>query len=277
MRSIPRPLFRSVIGRSVIGALAAVTLTGLLGAGCSAPSSTKLVTGTIRGADGKLVDAMIGFEVRDAAGRRLDLGGGTGYSAIVRVNHCVKASGATRSQTCSTGKVTGYSWALRVPASAASVFLEAYPKSPTSTDYLVNFRGYTGVAAGSTNTDTYGTAYRRSLAVGPSGLGGVAIVLPKKCAAGGNTGALVGRISGWPIGTAGRVNAWSLAGHQPMMGFATGTVHRDGTYEIRGLAPNQRYGLIAGGGSFSRNVVDYRRATSNDTLVRTCATTHFNF
>ena len=58
-----------------------------------------MVSGTIAGADGKIVDVLMGFDVRDAAGRRLDLGGGTGYSAMQRLNHCVPTTGATASET----------------------------------------------------------------------------------------------------------------------------------------------------------------------------------
>jgi hypothetical protein len=270
---LPALLSRRTLSAGLVG----VAAVGALATGCGSADGTKVISGTIRGADHKLVDALIGFDVRDAAGNRINLGG-TGYSAMVRVNHCVKASGAFNPQTCRTGKITGYSWALRVPASAASVFIEAYPKSPTPTDFLVGYRGYTGVAAGTTNTSTYATAYRRSLPIGPAGLGGVSIVLPKTCAAGGTTGSLVGHISGWPRGVVGHINAWSLAPDQPTMGFATGTVAGNGTYRINGLQSGQRYGVIAGGGGFSRNLVDYRRATSNDTLIPgRCAVKTFNF
>ena len=223
--------------RATAAAMAtSVAVVGLLSAACT-PSTggTKLISGTVKGADGKIVDALVGFDVIDGNGRKMDLGGGrVGYSAIQRLNHCVGTSGATRSQKCSMdGQVTGYNWSLRVPASARQVYIEVYPKAPTPTAWLNNYRGYTGVAAGTTNTSTYSTTYRRALPLSGSGRSNVAIVLPKVCGTPrGSTGALAGRIAGWPAGVTGQVNAWSLAGDQSTMGFATGRVYGNGTYSI---------------------------------------------
>ena len=87
-----------------------------------------------------------------------------------------------------TTQVTGKTWAIRVPSNAATMWIEVYPKAPTPTAWLNNYRGYTGVAAGSTNTSTYSTTMRRDLRIG-SGLSNIQIVLPKSChsATGGGT------------------------------------------------------------------------------------------
>ncbi len=270
--------------RATAAAMAtSVAVVGLLSSGCTAQNTTgtKVISGTISGADGKIVDVLIGFDVRDYAGNRLNLGGGPGYSAMQRLNHCVPASGATSSQVCRFNgqitQVTGKHWSLRLPSNAAKVWIEVYPKDPTPTAWLNNYRGYTGVAAGSTDTSTYATVMRRELYVG-NGLSGVKVVLPKVCAKGGTTGSLAGHISGWPAGRTGKINAWSLASAAlPDQGFATGTVYSNGYYRIDNLQGGQRYGVIASGTGFYRNMVDYRRATSNDTLVGKCQTKNFNF
>jgi hypothetical protein len=267
---------------TAIAITASVGAVGLLASACTPAPTTKVISGTIQGADGKIVDAMIGFEVRDYAGNHLDLGGGhTGYSVIQRVNHCVPASGATSSQACTyQGKVTqvtGKNWSLRVPSNAATVWIEVYPKDPTPTAWINNYNGYTGPATGVTNKSTYSTSERAQLVIG-NGLSGVKIVMPKMCAAGGTTGDLAGHLSGWPLGHTGQINAWSLASNSlPDQGFATGTVDNNGNYRITGLQSGQRYGVIATGPGFSRNRVDYTRATTKDTLVNRCATTTFNF
>ncbi len=111
---------------------------GLLTTGCT-PQNTadKVISGTIMGSDGNIVDVLIGFDVVDAAGNKIYLGGQrSGYSAIERLNHCVPASGAPSSETCAkTGYVTGYNWSLKVPWNATAVYIEVYPKDPSSSNW----------------------------------------------------------------------------------------------------------------------------------------------
>jgi hypothetical protein len=270
--------------RFVAAAMAAgVAAVGFLSAGCT-PLNTadKVVSGTIQGADGNYVDAMIGFEVRDAQGRHIDLGGGgTGYSMIQRINYCLAPSGASSSQTCFTkGVATGSTtknWSLRVPWNAASVWIEVYPKEASPSAWINNYNGYTGPSAGRTNLLTYATSERSQLLIG-GGLANVKIVMPRVCAAGGTTGTIVGHIANWPIGKTGSANAWSMAPNTLVnQGFATGSVDVNGNYRIPNLESGQRYGIIAGTPGFARNMVDYRRSTSNDTLVSKCSTKTFNF
>ncbi len=262
---------------------ACVAAVGLLSAGCTpANTSSKIISGTIQGADGKIVDALIGFEVTDALGHHIDLGGaGTGYSVLERMNHCVPTSGAKTSQQCYAGgkpsQVTTKNWSLKLPSNAAHVWIEVYPKEPSPSAWIAGYNGYTGPSTGRTNVSTYATSERAQLAMGPSGLSNVRIVLPKVCTAGGTTGSISGQIAGWPIGHTGSANAWSLAPNSlPDQGFATGSVDASGHYTINNLQSGQRYGLIIGGPGYSKNLVDYRRATSPDTLVKSCTTTTFN-
>ena len=61
------------------------------------------------------------------------------------------------------------------------------------------------------------------------------------------------------------------------MGFSMGDINSAGNYRIDTLQSGQRYGVIATSGS-AVNLVDYRRSTTNDTLVPSpCSTTTFNF
>lgn len=256
---------------------AALATTGALGVACD-PPPPKSISGTVQGADSRYVDVMLGFDVIDAAGNKIEMDGlPNGYSTIQRINHCVPAAGAVASQKCpTTGYVTTKNWTQKLPNNAVKVYVEVYPKSPNTTNWLNNYRGYTGPAAGTTDTSAYGMTFRRAIPVNGA-VANVGIVLPKVCGTpGGTTGTLVGRIAGFG---AGKVNAWSMSPDgTKSMGFAIGNIDAYGNYRIEKLQSGQRYGLIATSGSKTKNVVDYRRLTSNDTLIATpCSTKVFNF
>lgn len=261
-----------------LAALVAVAATvGILGAAC-APPPAKSISGTISGADARYVDAMIGFDVIDGAGKKIEMDGlNNGYSVVQRINHCVAPSGETASRNCAgTGIQTTKNWSLKLPSNAVKVYVEVYPKAPTSTAWLTNFRGYTGPAVGSTDLTTYARTFRRAIPVNGA-VGNVGLVLPKVCGvAGGTTGSLVGRINGFG---AGKINAWSMSPDgTTSLGFASGTIDGAGNYRIDHLQSGQRYGVIATSGAKSKNLVDYRRSTSNDTLIANpCSTKIFNF
>jgi hypothetical protein len=242
---------------------------GLLTTGCT-PQNTadKLVSGTIMGSDGNVVDALIGFDVRDGAGNMIDLGAKkVGYSAIQRLNYCVPTTGAAATQTCPNGYVTGKTWSIKVPYNAAKIYIEVYPKAPSSTNYL-NTPTYSGPMAGTTNTSTYSATYRRDISL-PGSVSNVKVVLPLTCGVpGGQTGSLYGHIAGWPIGHTGTANAWSMASNTlATQGFGLGLVDTNGNYRINGLMAGQRYGIIAGTAGFSRNEVTYANSQGDKTLV----------
>jgi hypothetical protein len=266
---------RRTITAGMATAIAAVTV--LTGA-CAPTPSSKVISGTIKGADGKIVDVLMGFAVQDSAGHMLNLGNpGTGYSVLQRLNHCVTSAGAATSQVCAnSGQKTTYNWSLKVPGNAVKVFIEVYPKDATANS-VITYPGYSGIWTGVTDTSTYATGYRPAIPLLTS-RSNVAIVLPKVCTAGGSTGSLNGTIRGWPSGVKGNIHAFSLAPDQPTMGFATAYVNGDGSYNLAALASGQRYGLIVSGGSYSKNLVDYRRSTSSDTLIATpCQKKRFDF
>jgi hypothetical protein len=261
-----------------IAALAAAAATvGTLGAAC-APPPAKSISGTISGADARYVDAMIGFDVIDASGKKIEMDGlNNGYSVVQRINHCVPTNGAVASTKCAgTGITTTKNWTLKLPSNTSKVYIEVYPKAPTPTAWLTNYRGYTGPAVGSTNLSTYARTFRRAIPVNGA-VSNVSLVLPKVCGvSGGTTGSLVGHISGFG---AGKINAWSMSPDgTKSMGFSSGTIDGNGNYRIDQLQSGQRYGVIATSGSKTKNLVDYRRSTSNDTLIPgPCATKAFNF
>ena len=96
------------------------------------------MSGTIRGADGKIVDVMLGFSVLDAL-RQQDQPRWSPCRIQLdpAVNHCVSASGATKSVKCKrTGYVTGYNWSVLLPANATRLYIEVYPKDPSSSNWL---------------------------------------------------------------------------------------------------------------------------------------------
>ncbi len=242
----------------------ALAAAGLLTSACTPlRAADKVISGTIQGADGKIVDVYIGFDVLDGAGRKINLGGGPGYSAAQRLNHCVATNGATSSTQCpQTGYTTTRNWSLTLPSNAATVYIEVYPKAPSTSFWLNNYKGYTGPTPGSTNTSTYGETYRRAIPV-PGNMRNIRIVLPLVCGQrDGSTGTLTGHISGWPTGVTGHVNAWSQAPNTMVtQGFSAGSrVDVNGYYRIDKLQSGQAYGLIASGPGFYRNVVNWANA-----------------
>jgi hypothetical protein len=255
---------------------AALVTSGLLSAACD-PPAPKSISGTLQGADGRYVDAMIGFDVIDGAGNKIEMDHlNNGYSVVQRINHCVVTSGAVASERCAgTGYVTTKNWSLNLPSNAAKVYIEVYPKAPNSVAWLT-VPGYNGPAVGSTNLTTYARTFRRAIPVNGA-VTNVGMVLPKVCGTlGGTTGSLVGHVAG--LG-AGKITAWSMSPDGTRsMGFSMGDINSAGNYRIDTLQSGQRYGVIATSNGRSVNRVDLRRSTSDDTLIANpCSTKVFNF
>lgn len=187
--------------------------------------------GTIQGADSRFVDSMLGFDILDRYGRKLDARPGSdtygcpfsaGYSTTVRVNGDLPATGSTTTGT--------KAWRVTVPANATQMFIEAYAKGP----------GYTG-----TNQSRYGHAMRSKLSL-PYAYSPIRIVLPVVCAVGGSTGGIHGYVSWKGTRTkADRAVAWSMAGDnnlpRPVLGWNMGTASDTGYYKIDNLQSNQIY------------------------------------
>jgi hypothetical protein len=259
----------------------AVAATGVLTAACTPQSvGYKVVSGTIKGADGKYVDALMGFDVLDAAGNRINMGSGVGYSSLLRLNHCAPAAGSAVAQKCKrTGYVSTTKWSILLPPNAARLYIEVYPKDPSSSNWYTT-TNYNGPFAGVTDTSTYGETYVNNLPVSRS-VSNVSIVLPKVCGKpGGSTGSLAGHINGWPIGHTGVVKAWAMtAPNLPTQGFSAGAVvNGSGNYRLDKLQAGQKYGLIASGPGFSRNVVNLTNLQGTATLIPgACSVKTYNF
>jgi hypothetical protein len=268
---------RSLVRLSLVVSVAAAAIPL---ASCTAPSGcaplTKTLAGTVVGGDHHYVNVMLGFDIQDGAHHAIGqngCGGVQGYGGIVHLNYCLSGFGAASSApvrvpsvpACgSTGSTTN--WSIRLPANAAYVYVEAYPKTTSSTPRY-----------GNTSYAHYGMSYRRAIPVsGP--LTSTNLVMPTICMTGGPsmTGGITGRIfrNGvlWKA-HGGSVNAWSIeASNMPVLGMGLGTVNPGtGTYSINFLTVMSRYTLIAGVDGVSKQFI-----TGSLPIVGPCAWTHYD-
>ena len=159
--------------RRLPAALAGLALlAGLVAVATPASAASKTVTGDILGSDGRAVDAFIGIDLQDSAGRALTASGATGasgYAITMRINQDLDATGSADR----TGWTTR--WAATVPSNAVKMFVEVYPRNKGQ--------------YGTTNDVRYGRNLRRFGV--PYNLSNVHLRLPLQCAAGGGTAAAV--------------------------------------------------------------------------------------
>lgn len=143
--------------------------------GCMAAHPTRL-GGQIYGyPDGRFLDAVIGAETKDAAGRTVDLNGAPhaqGYTYVTRVNPALPATGSAKSGTKRWGGVC-------MSSKITEVFLEAYPKLPS----------------GVTDKSRYGEAahYYQPIKIGADNE--ISLRLPLRHELGGNTGSANGYLT----------------------------------------------------------------------------------
>ena len=220
--------------RRLLGLLvAALALAGVLVPAASAGTVT--ASGDILGSDGRAVDAFLGIDLQDAAGRALNADGclrsscgGSGYAITMRLNAGLAATGSADR----TGWETH--WTAAIPSNAAKVFVEAYPRNAG--------------AYGVTNDVRYGRALRRLAA--PAALANAHLRLPLQCAAGGGTGVITGATTiGGVRHQVTRVSAFSIGADNnvasPILGFNIGTSAANGTFRIPSLAAGTRYRVFA--------------------------------
>jgi len=278
-------LFQAVAGRSRRSLLRLTLVAGVAAAAiplssCTAPSGcaplTKTLAGSVAGGDGHFVNVMLGFDIQDAGHHAIGqygCGGVHGYGAIDHLNYCLSGHGAATSAgvnvpavpTCSRTASTK-NWSIRLPANAAYVYVEAYPKTTSSSPRF-----------GDTNYSHYGMSYRRAIPVGGA-LTSTNLVMPTICMTGGPnmTGGITGRIfrNGvlWKA-HGGSVNAWSIeAANMPVLGMGLGSVNPGtGTYSINFLTVMSRYTLIAGVDGVSKQFI-----TGSLPIVGPCAWTHYD-
>jgi hypothetical protein len=220
---------------------------GPLGA-APAQAADKVLTGTLLGADGRAVGALLGFDLRDGQGRALGASGCVrsascpveGYAVTRRVNFGLGPDGAQDAARWVT------TWSVALPAEAARVYVEVFPQG----------RGYAG-----TDQRRYAPSFRRNLPV-PYG-SRVNLRLPLVSCAGTPDGPRVGWVNGYATEADGdrvrlrRITAYSMEpdddGPTPVLGLGEGTVEPNGYYRVAHLASGQapgqrdgqRYQLIA--------------------------------
>lgn len=255
--------------RRLLAALAALALVGVLAA--PATAADKVLSGTLVGADGRAVSALLGFDLKDSEGRALGASGCVkspscpveGYAVTRRVGFDVGPTGADPARN-------GTSWSVALPQEADRVYGEVFPQG----------RGYAG-----TDMRRYAASYRRNLDL-PYG-GQVRLRLPLVCGP-DDVGGQVGYVNGYayegdtdervPLR---RLTAYSMEpdtnGPSPVLGLGVGTAERNGYFRVANLASGeaagqregQRYQLIATAMDgrvqrvFSVRVRDCRGTTAN--------------
>jgi hypothetical protein len=193
-------------------------------------TTTRTITGTISGQDGRYVDAMLGFDLINSAGVHVNAvpgsatfgcTGPSGYGLTLRVNRTLPATGSTTSGT--------KTWKVVVPTNVKMAYIEVYPRAA----------GY-----GGTDESRYGHALRRKLPV-PYGKT-VVVKLPLICALGGKTGKIHGYVTKHGVRVqADRVVAWSMANDNnvasPILGWNMGAPASNGYYVVPNMPPGQYY------------------------------------
>lgn len=191
--------------------------------------NSRTYNGHIQGVDGRVVDVLLGFDVHDRYGRKIDARPGSatwgcpfngGYSHYIRLNSTVAATGATSGQKA---------WKVVVPVNAAKLYVEAYSKGP----------GHTG-----DNQSRYGDSLRTRITLPYPYT--IRMALPLVCAVGGTTGGIHGWATLRGVRTkVDRAIAWSMAGDNnnlnPILGWNIGGGRDDGYYSIPNLQSGQVY------------------------------------
>jgi hypothetical protein len=227
-----RPLLLVLL---VLPALAGVPPTALAApvpVPAGLPGAPVSFAGTIKGSDGRAVNALIGLDLHDEQGRQIDSRGCVespacpveGYAMNIRVNRDLGAEGSPDTRHWDT------TWAVQVPPNTASIYLEVYPQA-------------TGF--GGTDESRYGSAMRHKVPVPFKGP--VHLRLPlDRCDLGGTTGTIAG------VATKGgrrvaltRAIAWSLQPDnndaRPILGWNVEPGRDDGSYVLPNLASGQKY------------------------------------
>lgn len=232
--------------RSVVVALSLAALAGVLAGPADAGDIT--LTGSLYGADGRAVSALLGFDLRDGEGRTLGASGCVkspscpvdGYAVTKRVNFDLGPTGGDRDDYA-------VSWRVALPSEAERVYIEVHPQG----------KGYAG-----TDKRRYAASFRRNLLLPYDAT--VNLRLPLVCdpVGGGPDGA--GLVYGYayeadrrtrvPLR---RVTAFSMETDNnrptPVLGTSVGSGDASGAFRVDDLASGvtpgqpggQRYQLIA--------------------------------
>lgn len=250
---LPHRLAAAFTASVVLGA--ALTLTTAPAQAACATVTSRSVSGTVTGQDGRDVNASIGFDVLDGHGQPINAdpsGSGYGcpksggYSIPQReLNHFVSGKGAPAGTLQPDGTRTVRDVRIgSLPSNAAQVWIEVYS------------RGYTGSPCrdahgnwcfNNVDLSKYGFANWQKVPVGTQGL---AIRLPLTCAHGGTDGSVLGHAydaSGAPVSLA-HVYAWTLSpwGTAPTLkGWGIADRISGNAYHVAALAAGQTYTIQA--------------------------------
>lgn len=240
----PRRRSSALVVATLLSGLAFLTIApaASAGAACGA-TGNRTITGAFTGEDGRSVSGFVGLTVLNSAGRAIGADGCEivlgGYGTFVdSVNPHPTSPGCcfalpTGGDPSGAGDRT---WSISIPNNAATVWVEAYPKSSTP-----NAQGQ----AHQTDYRRYGGALRRGV---PASSGAhLDIRLPLNCASGGTAPTLVGTATrnGRPADIS-TVAAFPRAAEfsGQILGFVTTPVVVNGsTFTLPSLAPNQSYAL----------------------------------
>ena len=254
---------------------------------CAAMTNHK-VSGTLVGQDGLGINATIGFDMKDAQGRQINLAGcpDTGYTTVLQLNHYIGGHGAKLGaiqhdvKGVTKSAVTKNWYLYNLPANAAVVWIETYP------------RHYTGspcdmACAGAGDTTKYGRTNRREVPINKSTNTIINLTAPTAPIYGGTTGAIqvkVLNLAGKAVNVAScntnvtknciAAHAWSVSTPEGRItqGWATGERNSTTTYKFSTLASGQKYTVW----------MDYANPAGKHTIVRTIvqvnskATTNFS-
>src|SRR3954470_13215327 len=201
----------------------------------AAAIDTITIGGVIDGSDGFAVNALLGLDLKDAAGRTLDRNGClqtdcpfTGYGMVVNINQGKNGQPKLTAEGSSDTSTATIRWTADVPSNTTAVYLEAYPQDETL----------------HTNEARYGHAMRHNFPVPTNG--DVDVHLPLICSRGGTTGSISGTATknGQPLPLK-RVVAWSMDQYDrvvtPIVGWNIGTAGADGSFVVPNLASGQKY------------------------------------
>jgi hypothetical protein len=226
-----------------------------------ASAATKVISGTIDGADGQAVNALVAFDVLDKNKHKIDLNGAGAYSWYIIVNPTLPVTGAAKSGSTRT------TWSVNLPANAVWVYIEVYPKAPHPRNPNIQLK---------TDQTRYGQALRRAL---PAASRNVQLRLPVVCGQpGGTTGGIKGRVTKrGKLVQAERVRAWSTApdsaANRTILGWNMGKAYAGSLYQgyynfvVPNLASGQGYYLWVTEGSVTKKVKVARVNRCQGTVV----------
>lgn len=248
MRAARRVAGAALAAGALVAGLAPAV--GTASAAC-ATSTSKSISGTVFGQDGRDVNVSIGFDVVDRHGRALDSDPRSasygcaktgGYSVPQSyLNHYVGPEGAPQGSTMSDGNRTTRAWRVgSLPSNAVGAYVEVYS------------RGYTGSPCRDANGNPcfnkqaltkYGNSNKHLVPVGTANL---PIRLPMTCPHGGTAGNIQGRLldaAGRPVRVK-SLYAWTETkwnAYPFLQGWGIAQFPRDGYYVVPALASKQKY------------------------------------